>query len=138
MRVPPAGISALSAFFAFGSLIACITAIALLVPGGALDPVWRLNPPAHEALLSLAPWSVALMVLVSLACGLATAGLWRLTRWGYRLALGVLAVNLVGDAGNAILRGDLHTLIGLPIGAALIAYLRSARVRTYFRLDRPA
>ena len=31
-------------------------------------------------------------------------------------------MHLVGDSLNAILRHDLRTLIGLPIGGALIAY----------------
>jgi len=44
-------------------------------------------------------------------------------RWGVSLALGILAVNLVGDLLNAFLRHDLRTLIGLPIGGAMIAYL---------------
>ena len=53
-------------------------------------------------------------------------------RWGRRLALAILTANLVGDATNALLRDDLRTLIGLPIGGALIAYLMSARVRVGF------
>jgi hypothetical protein len=64
------------------------------------------------------------MGTVSLACGLAALGLWRRARWGYRLALAILTVNLLGDVGNALFRGDPRTLVGLPIGAGLIAYLR--------------
>jgi hypothetical protein len=45
-------------------------------------------------------------------------------------------VNLIGDAGNAAVRGDLRTLIGLPIGGALIAYLLSPRVRRQFGKNR--
>jgi hypothetical protein len=46
--------------------------------------------------------------------------------------LALLAVNLLGDATNAFVRGDLRTLIGLPIGGALIVYLLSSRVRGQF------
>ena len=54
-------------------------------------------------------------------------------QWGRAVALTVLAVNLLGDAGNALVRGDLRTLIGVPIGAALIAYiLLNGTVRAYF------
>jgi hypothetical protein len=35
----------------------------------------------------------------------------------------VLTVNLVGDSLNALLRHDLRTLIGLPVGGLLILYL---------------
>jgi hypothetical protein len=43
--------------------------------------------------------------------------------WGRRLAIGVLTVNLVGDSLNALLRHDLRTLIGLPVGGLMILYL---------------
>jgi hypothetical protein len=36
-------------------------------------------------------------------------------------------VNLVGDTFNAVFRGDLRTLIGLPIGGLMIWYLISER-----------
>ena len=32
-------------------------------------------------------------------------------------------MNLVGDTFNAVFRGDLRTLIGLPIGGLMIWYL---------------
>jgi len=43
--------------------------------------------------------------------------------------LGILIVNLIGDSLNALLRHDRRTLIGLPIGGAMIAYLLSVRRR---------
>ena len=111
-----------------------LAALALLLPNSALHNVWRLNPQAHAGLAALGPWAIALMFVVSVACGLAAAGLWRGAGWGRAVALTVLAVNLAGDAGNALVRGDLRTLIGVPIGAALIAYLLlNRRVRDYFR-----
>jgi hypothetical protein len=39
------------------------------------------------------------------------------------LAIGILAANLVGDSMNALVRHDPRTLIGMPIGGAMIAYL---------------
>jgi hypothetical protein len=97
--------------------------ILLLFPGSAFDSVWRLNPQAQEGFRRMGPWAVVLMATVCAACALAARGLWILAPWGRRLALGILTVNLIGDLGNALLRGDLRTLIGLPIGGALIAYL---------------
>ena len=66
---------------------------------------------------------MALMAVVGAACGLAAFGLARNAEWGRRLAIGVLAVNLVGDSLNALLRHDPRTLIGLPIGGLMILYL---------------
>jgi len=129
----PAGITALASFFLFGTLMSGVTAVALLVPGGALEGIWRLNPQARQDLLNMGSWAIVLMVTVSLACATSAAGLWIGARWGQRTAVAVLAVNLAGDAANALFRGDLRTLIGLPIAAGLIAYLFSTRVRTYFQ-----
>ena len=110
-----------------------LAALALLLPNSALHNVWRLNPQAHAGLAALGAWAIALMFVVSVACGLAAVGLRRGAGWGRAVALTVLTVNLLGDAGNAF-RGDLRTLIGVPIGAALIAYLLlNRRVRDYFR-----
>lgn len=123
-RAPrPAGIVALSAFFLAGALV-CLAAItSLLSPGGPLEPMWRLNPQARVAFAQMGPWTIALMAAVALACGLSGAGLWRGATWGRRLAIGLLAVNLVGNLANATLGGDPRTLIGLPIGGALLLYL---------------
>lgn len=83
---------------------------------------------SHHAFLTMGPWTVALMIIVCLACAASALGLWLQASWGRRVAVAVLGVNLVGDARNAVLRGDLRTLIGLPIGLALIAYLISPGV----------
>jgi uncharacterized membrane protein (DUF2068 family) len=123
----------LSIFFALGSVIAGLTAIALLSPGGTLEPMWRLNPQAHVAFLGMGSWAIVLMLVISAACALSAVGLWIRARWGHRLALFLLAVNLVGDATNAIARGDPRTLIGFPIAGALVVYLLNPRVRSGFR-----
>jgi hypothetical protein len=119
----PLGIKLLAIFFAFGAAICLITIIALLFPGGALEPIWRLNPEAHTAFQKIGRLSILLMAAVGSACVLASIGLAKRAQWGHRLALGILSVNLVGDSLNALVRHDLRTLIGLPIGGAMIAYL---------------
>jgi hypothetical protein len=45
----------------------------------------------------------------------------------------VLGCNLLGDRPNALVRGDRRTLIGLPIGGAMLVYLLSRRIRDHFR-----
>jgi uncharacterized membrane protein (DUF2068 family) len=94
--------------------------------------VWRFNPEAHRAFERMGPSAIALMASVAVACALAAYGVWNRTRWGHRLALSILGVNLVGDIANALVRGDPRTLIGLPIGGALIYYLLRADVQSRF------
>jgi hypothetical protein len=129
----PRGLAALIAFFAIGAIISATCALALAFPGSRLEPMWRLNPEARVSFARMGSWAVVLMVVVAAACSAAAAGLWRERRWGHGLAVGVLGVNLVGDCLNAFLRGDHRTLIGLPIGGAMLAYLLSRRIRDRFR-----
>jgi hypothetical protein len=129
-RLP--GITALGVFFSAGALIAATSAFSLLTPGGPLEPIWRLNPRARIAFDRVGPWAVPLMVVVSLACASAAVGLFRCRRWGHRLAIGILSVNLVGDVLNTILGTEPRAVIGVPIAAALIAYLWTARIRRFF------
>ena len=133
MNRPPAGVIALALFFAFGAAMSLLAGLALLLPNSALQDIWRLNPQGQVGLAALGSGAILLMLVVGVACGLSAVGLWRGATWGRAVALTVLAVNLLGDAGNALVRGDLRTLIGVPIGAALIAYiLLNGTVRAYF------
>jgi hypothetical protein len=132
----PGGISALGIFFAVGAVISCTSAVALLFPGSFLEPLWRLNPRAREAFGGMGTWAVVLMLTVSLACAFASRGLWHARRWGYRLAVGILVVNLIGDVTNVILGTEPRAAVGVPIVAAILWFLRSERVRSFFRTGR--
>ncbi len=128
----PIGVLATVGLFLFGVLASATSFLALLFPGTPLRKVWRLKPDAHEAFLAMGPWAIVLLLVVCVAAALAAAGLLRRARWGHHLAVGILSVNLLGDTANALVRGDLRTLIGLPIGGALIVYLLRPRVRVLF------
>jgi hypothetical protein len=121
----PLGMIAMVAFFGFGTVMSGLTCFLLIFPGGPADMVWRLNPEAHRSFLQMGGWAALLMAVVCLCCAISTFGMLARTLWGYRCAIAVLAVNLLGDLLNAAMRHDLRTLIGLPIGGAMIAYLLS-------------
>src|SRR5947199_10641481 len=91
----PLGIKLLAAFFAFGAGICLIKIVALLFPGGALDPIWRLNPAAHAAFQEIGRLSILLMVVVGSASALAAVGLATLARRGGTLALRIHVPNLL-------------------------------------------
>lgn len=134
-RVPSegaVGVYLLVTFFTLGALTCVVVACALLFPGRGLEAMWRIKPEARVDFQGMGVWAVVLMVVVGSACALAAAGLAVRSDWGRRLAVGVLAVNLVGDLGNAVVRHDLRALIGLPVGGAMIGYLLSRRVRRLF------
>ena len=131
----PVGITLLSIFFSFGTLISSTVFISLLFPGSFLEPMWRLNPRAHEAFTSVGAWAVVLMCAVCVSCALAALGLWRGARWGYRLALALLVINLLGDIANVILGTEPGAVAGVPIVIAILTYLMSRRVRRFFRRE---
>ncbi len=83
-----------------------------------------LNPPARIGFQRMGEaLSVLLMTVVGTACAAASFGLTKRRPWGRQLAIGILTVNLLGDSLNALMGHDWRTLIGLPIGGAMIAYL---------------
>lgn len=128
----PAGITALSVFFAFGASISLASAASLLDPGGLLEPMWQLNPRARDAFAAMGPAAIALMAAVCSACSAAAIGLWRGRAWGRRVAIGVLSVNLLGDLANAVAGSEPRAAIAIPIVLLLLVFLFTKRVRGFF------
>jgi len=128
----PGGITALAIFFAAGATISLVTTIALLFPGGVLEPMWRLHPRARAGFAALGAWAPVFLAVVGIACAAAARGLWAGRRWGRRLAIALLAVNLVGDGANVVLGTEPRALVGIPIVALLLLFLVTRRVRAYF------
>jgi hypothetical protein len=125
---------ALGVFFLAGAAVAAVAAASLALPGGLLGRIWRLKPEAQPALAGLGLGAVLLMAAVAIACALAAIGLWRGFRWAHGLAAALLAINLIGAALQATVRGDPRAWLGVPISLLLLAYLWSGEVRHYFRV----
>ncbi len=128
----PVGVTALGIFFSAGALIAFTSELSLLWPGSPLEPMWRINPRAREGFAGMGSWALPLLACVCIACALSAVGLCRARRWGHRLAIVVLSINLIGDAINAVFGREPRAAIGVPIAGVLIAYLLSERVRRFF------
>src|SRR5262245_8771661 len=99
----PPGVTALAGLFAFGTLASGLSILSLLDPRGPLEPLWRLNPHAHEAFSRMGIWAPLLLGVVCLACAASAYGFSRGRRWGFRLGVTLLLVNLIGDLINAAL-----------------------------------
>jgi hypothetical protein len=128
----PAGVTALACLFAVGALVSGLSAISLLTPGGALEPMWRLNPRARESFARMGVWALLLLGVVCLACVACAHGFFTGKRWGYHLGLGGLLINLVGDVVNAALGIEPRALAGVPVVALILWYLTSRRARGFF------
>ena len=109
-----------------------VAGLALLRPNSFLESMWRLNPRAQINLSSLGIWAVLLLITVSLFCASAAVGLWRGARWGHRIAVVLIAVNLVADVANVILGTEPRAIVGVPIAAVILGYLMTRKVRKLF------
>lgn len=127
------GITALMVFFLAGAAISLTAGISLLFPSSFLESMWLLNPRAHQKLTSLGVWASVLLSAVSLFCAAAAIGLWRGSRWGYWIAVALIAINLVSNVTNVIVGTEPRAIVGIPIAAAILAYLMRKKVREAFR-----
>jgi uncharacterized membrane protein (DUF2068 family) len=92
---------------------------------------------AREAFTAIGVWAIVWLCVVCIACLLSAVGLWHGRRWGHRLAVTLLAINLAGDIVNVALGTEPRAAVGIPIAAAIIVYLLSSRVREFFKTSLP-
>ena len=128
----PRGVTALSIFFLAGALISFIAGASLLFPSSFIEPMWRANPRAHQHLSEVGLWGPVLMLAVSVSCAMAAIGLWRRAAWGQKLAVGLIAINLIGDVANTVMGTEPRAIVGVPIAVAILVYLLSKKVRDAF------
>ncbi len=132
MKPKPTGLVAIGLFLFFGAAMASLAATTLLWRGTVLDRVWTLNQAAYRQLSSLGTKVGLLFVLLSTALLMSGIGWFRHRRWGWRLAVAIIAIQLLGDIFN-IARGDpLRGATGVIIARALLLYLLSPRIRAAF------
>jgi len=112
--------------------MASLAGTTLVWPGSALNRFWSLNPRAHE---ELAPFGRAVgipFLLLGVTLAIASLGWFKRRRWGWRLAVAVVATQVLGDLVN-IYRGDLlRGGIGFLIAGALLFYLLRPQLRSAF------
>jgi hypothetical protein len=128
----PPGMTALGIFFLFGAGIALLAGSTLIWPGTILDRIWNFNPRAFH---QLEPFGrTAGIPFVLLAVALSFAGLAWLQRsvWGWRLAVAIIATQIIGDLVNAFLGRIVEGGTGAIIAGALLLYLLRPPVRAAF------
>src|SRR6266480_5395422 len=132
LHARPFGITSLIIFFLAGALISFLASVSLLIPLSFFEAMWRVNPRGHEGLVHIGLWAVVLLFAASISCAAAAIGLWRRARWGHRIAVTLIAINLMSDLVNAVMGTEPKAIVGVPIAFALLLYLSRKRVRDFF------
>jgi hypothetical protein len=132
VRGSPRGITAIGIFLLFGAVMASLAGTTLMWQGHALGRIWVLNPRAYK---ELAPFGKAVGIpFLMLAVVLASAGIgwFKRRRWGWRLAVALIAAQVLGNLVN-IFMGDLvRGGIGFLVAGALLIYLLHPQLRSTF------
>ena len=128
----PPGFAAIGVFLFFGATMASLAATTLLLPGTPLDRAWTLNPTAYKQLSPIGSKVGVLFLLLAVVLVASGIGWFRRRRWGWTLAVAIIATQVVGDIINLV-RGDwLRGGTGIIIAGALLLYLLTARIRAAF------
>jgi hypothetical protein len=128
----PHGITAVGVFLFFGATMASIAGTTLTWPGTFLDRLWALNPAAHKQLATFAKPAGILLLLLAATLALAATGWFKQRLWGWRLAVAVIATQVLGDLVN-FFRGDYwRGGVGFSFASALLFYLLRPAVRAVF------
>jgi hypothetical protein len=128
----PPWFAALGIFLFFGATMASLGATTLLWRGTVLDRAWDLNPTAYGQLAPMGGKVGVLFLLLAAALAIAGIGWFRRRVWGWRLAVVIIAIQVLGDIVNCV-RGDwLRGGVGVVIAGALLLYLARPKIRGAF------
>ena len=128
----PRGISAVGVFLFFGAAMASIAGATLTWPGTFLDRLWVLNPTAHKQLATFAKPAGTLFLLLAAVLAMAGTGWFKHRLWAWRLAVAVIATQVLGDLITFV-RGDYwRGVVGVSFASALLFYLLRPVVRAEF------
>jgi hypothetical protein len=119
-------------FLLFGTAMALLAATTLLFSGTPLDRVWSLNPRAHQELAPFGKMAGVGFALLAATLALAAVGWFRRRRWGWRLAVPLIAVQVLGNLVNLFRGRVVEGAVGITIAGALLVYLFRKPIRILF------
>ena len=124
--------TAIGVFLFFGAVMASLAGTTLIWHGTLLDHMWVLNAPAHK---QLAPFGKTVGVpFLVLSAALAAAGVGWFGRrlWGWRLAVVIIATQVLGDLASIVMGHLARGAVGITIASALLLFLLRPNVRADF------
>lgn len=128
----PRGITAAGIFLLFGAVMAFLAGTTLVWQGSALDRIWSLNPHAHKELAPFGRVAGIAFLLLAATLTVACVGWLKRRLWGWRLAVAIIATQVLGNLLNIFMGDLLRGGIGILIAGALLFYLLRPRLRFAF------
>jgi hypothetical protein len=116
----------------FGATMASFAGTTLTWPGTSVDRLWALNPTAHKQLGTFGKPAGILFLLLGAMLALAGTGWFKRRLWGWRLAVAVVATQVLGDLDNFLTGNYWRGGVGFSIASALLFYLLRPEVRAVF------
>ena len=126
------GIIAVGIFLFFGAAMALLAGTTLIWRGTVLDRTWFINSAAYAR---LAPFEKRIgipLLLLSAMLAIAGTGWFGRRLWAWRLAVFIIATQVLGDLVNAFMGNVVRGGVGLGIAGALLFYLLSPEMRYAF------
>jgi hypothetical protein len=122
----------LGGFFVFATVMCAFAGTTLLMPGGPLDALWAVKAEEHRELLGLGPAAAIGFLALALVMALTSYGAFRRRRRAWLLAIGIFAVNAIGDAMRIPAGAVVEGLIGVAAAGAVLWWLTRSPVRQMF------
>ena len=119
-------------FLFFGATMASLAGATLIWRGTILDRIWALNAPAYRQLAPLGKTVGIPLLLLGATMAVAGTAWFKRRLWGWRLAVAIIATQVLGDLVNAFMGDLLRGSVGFVIAGALLVYLLRPQVRGAF------
>lgn len=132
IRTKSPGFTAVGIFLFFGATITSLAGTSLVWPGTILERMWALNAPAYARLAPYGKLAGIGFLVLGMMLALAGAGWFKRRLWAWRLAVVIIAAQVLGDVVNAFTGDVVGGAVGVVIAGALLFYLLRPEVRSNF------
>jgi hypothetical protein len=125
-------LAAIGVFLLFGATMACLAGTTLVRPGTVLDRMWALDPRAYGELEPLGRTVGLAFLVLAVAPAAAGLGWFRRRHWGWQLAVGIFATQVLGDFVHILTGHIWQGAAGMTTAGAILLYIIQPSVRTAF------
>lgn len=116
--------------------MASLAGTTLIWQGTFLDRIWALNASAHRQLVPFGKTVGVPFLVLSATLAVAGVGWFGRRLWGWRLAVVIIATQVLGDLVSIFMGHFVRGAAGVTIASALLLYLLRPGVRGAFEARR--